>query len=149
MAHSAANSGPITLFDCMRACVIRLACVGLVPAVTGCVPLAHSSLVAPPASGQVVDVETLKPITHARVTRHIEVVDKTSDTTTDDTGSFSFPRRSKWFWLAGCRAASPIEYLVSAEGHRSFQTNLCGGGDFYRGTLPHELGRIPLPGTAQ
>ncbi len=133
----------------MRICVVFLAWVAALLAVTGCVPLAHSSLVAPPASGQVVDVQTLNPISHARVTRHIEAVDKTSNTTTDDTGSFSFPKRSKWFWLAGCRAANPIEYRVSAEGHKTFQTNLYGGGDFYRGTLPHDLGRIFLLRTTQ
>lgn len=132
----------------MRACGI-LACVALVVPLIGCVPLGHSSLVSPPASGQVVDGKTLKPVTHARITRHIEAVDKTSNTTTDDTGSFSFPKRSKWFWFAGCRAARPIEYSVLAEGYSPFQTNLYGGGDFYRGTVPHDLGRILLLRTTQ
>ncbi len=125
--------------------MIFVACVALLLPVTGCVPLGHSSLVAPPASGQVVDAETLKPIMRARVTRQIRAVDKASNTTTDDTGSFSFRKRSKWFWFAGCRAASPVEYRVSADDHRAFQTNLYGGGDFYRGTVPHDLGRILLP----
>ena len=133
----------------MRTFAILFACAGLVLPLTGCVPLAHSSLLAPPVSGQVLDVETLKPITRARVTRHIQAVDKTSNTTTDNSGSFSFPKRSKWFWLAGCRAAEPIEYRVSAQGHEAFQTNLYGGGDFYRGKLPQDLGRILLPRTAQ
>jgi len=127
--------------------IIAIACipyVALALSITGCVPIAHRSLVAPPALGQVVDLETLKPIAHASVTRHIDAVDKTSNTTTDDTGSFSLPKHSKWFWLAGCRAASPVEYRVSANGHTPFQTNLYGGGDFYRGTVPHDLGRILL-----
>ena len=46
--------------------------------------------------------------------------------------------------MGGCRAASPIEYAVSAKGYRPFQTNLYGGGDFYHGTLPHALGQIRL-----
>ena len=133
----------------MRTGAIFLTCFAFVLSVTGCVPLGHSSLVAPPASGQVVDLETLKPIIHAKVTRRIQAVNKTSNTTTDDAGSFSFPKRSKWFWLAGCRAASPIEYCVSAEGHSAFKTNVYGGGDFYRGTVPHDFGRILLPRAAQ
>ncbi len=89
-------------------------------------------------------METLTPITHATVTRHIEAVDKTSNTSTDDTGSFFFPKRSKFFWLAGCRAGRAIEYRVSAEGHQTFHTNLYGGGDFHRGTVPPDFGRIVL-----
>jgi hypothetical protein len=133
----------------MRAGVVLLATMAVLLPVTGCVPLAHRGLVAPPASGQVVDAETMKPITHAAVTRHIQAVDRVSTITTDDTGSFSFSKRSKWFCLAGCRAASPIEYRVSAQGHSAFQTNFYGGGDFYRGTVPHDLGRILLPRAAQ
>jgi hypothetical protein len=133
----------------MRACVISLVCVAVLLPVTGCVPLGHSSLVAPPASGQVVDADTLKPISHARVTRQTQAVDMTSIISTAEIGSFLFSKRSKWFWLAGCRAAGPIEYRVSAEGHKTFQTNTYGGGDFYRGTVPHELGRILLPASEQ
>jgi hypothetical protein len=136
-------------FDIMRAGVVFLAAAAVLLPVTGCVPLAHRSLVAPPASGQVFDEETMKPIPHATVTRRIQAVDRKSSITTDATGSFSFAKRSKWFWLAGCRAASPIEYRVSAQGHSAFQTNYYGGGDFYRGTVPHEFGRILLPKAAQ
>jgi hypothetical protein len=135
-------------FDCMRTGGLFL-CIALLLLVTGCVPLGHSSLVAPTASGQVLDLGTLKSITHAKITRRIQAVDKTSTITTDDMGSFSFPKRSKWFWFAGCRAASPVEYCVSADGYRDFQTNLYGGGDFHRGTVPHDLGRILLPRAAQ
>jgi hypothetical protein len=131
-------------FDCMRACTILVVGFTLVLTFTGCVPLAHRSLLAPPASGQAADMETLKPIAQASVVRHIEAVAPTSTAITDDKGSFHFEKNSRLLWLAGCRVARAIEYCVSAQGYTPFQTNLCGGGDFYRGTVPHDLGRILL-----
>ena len=132
-------------FDCMKARTILLACPAALLPFTGCVLLPHTSLVAPPASGQVLDKQTLKPIGHASVVRRIEGADKTFKTITDEGGSFQIAKSSQLVWLGGCRAANSIDYVVLAEGYRPFQTNMYGGGDFYRGTVPHDLGRILLP----
>lgn len=41
-------------------------------------------------------------------------------------------------------AANQIHYGIEAGGYRPFETNLYGGGSFYRGTLPHNLGVVLL-----
>jgi hypothetical protein len=110
---------------------------------TGCVIFPHGELVAPPASGQVMDSDGLQPVAQAKIVRHIEAFDRTRVVRSDEHGAFHFKKDSDLCWLLFvCYAASPIQYRVEADGYQPFTTNLYGGGSFSRGRQPHELGQI-------
>ena len=129
------------MFDCMKP---LLALVAL-PVMTGCVIFPHGEWVAPPASGQVVDSDDLRPVAQAKVARHVEAYDRTRVVRTDEHGTFDFKKDTDLRWLPFvCYAASPIKYRIEAEGYRSFTTNLHGGGSFSHGRQPHELGQVLL-----
>lgn len=111
----------------------------------GCVVFPRGELAAPPASGQVLDSDDLRPVAHAKVVRHIEAFDRTRAVRTDEHGSFDLKRDTDVRWLPFVGyAASLIQYRIEAEGYRPFTTNLYGGGSFSHGRQPHELGRILL-----
>ena len=118
--------------------------------VTGCVIFPHGELMAPPAQGKVVDSDTLEPLPHAEVVRRIERLDRKRVVFADADGEFSFKKDRDLGWLLMVDyAANRIEYLVKAGGYCSFETNLYGGGSFYRGTLPHDLGVVRLSKTSE
>jgi len=124
--------------------------LGLQTLLSGCVVFPHGELVAPQASGRVLDSETLQPVAHARVTRRIDSLNRTSATLTDDRGAFQFQKDSDLRWIPFvCYAANSIDYQIKAEGYRPFTINLHGGGSFYRGTLAHALGDLLVVRDAQ
>jgi hypothetical protein len=113
--------------------------------VAGCVIFPHGDLMAPPALGKVVDAETLDPLPGAKVVRRIEKLDRNRVTLTDAQGEFAFKRDRDVGWILMVDyAAQRIRYSVEARGYRPFETNLYGGGSFYRGTLTHDLGLVQL-----
>jgi len=112
---------------------------------TGCVIFPHGELMAPPAQGRAVDSGTLEPLRHARVVRRIERLDRERVAFTDAQGRFAFKQDRDLGWLLMVDyAANQIQYRIDAIGYRSFETNLYGGGSFYRGRQPHDLGIVPL-----
>lgn len=123
-----------------------VAVVGLLlTLLTGCVIFPHGDLVAPSARGRVLDSATLEPVARARVVRRIPRLDRARETCTDAEGQFAFKRDKDLGWvLMVDYAPHRIEYRVEAGGYRPFQTNLYGGGSFYRGTVPHDLGQVLL-----
>jgi hypothetical protein len=137
--------GPLSL-ECMRNLALAgwLLCAPLLCLGSGCVLFPQRGLVAPSASGEVLDSGTLKPVAGAVVVRQITVGDRATTSRTDESGFFQFERQKGLRWLTGCRAAGPIEYRIVAEGYAHFQTNLYGGGDFYGGSIPHNVGRVLL-----
>jgi hypothetical protein len=126
----------------MKPLVLLLALLLLI-SLTGCVIFPHGELIAPQASGQVVDSDDLRPVAHARVVRHIEAFNRTRVVRTDEHGTFDLKKDTDLRWLPFvCYAASPIQYRIEAEGYRAFATNLYGGGSFGHGGRSHELGKI-------
>jgi|SRR5690348_16739823 len=117
----------------------------LLPTLTGCVIFPHGELVAPPARGRVLDSETLEPVPHSKVVRRIGRLDRNRETFTDGQGDFVFKKDKDLKWLLMVDyAANQIHYRIEAGGYRPFETNLYGGGSFYRGTLPHDIGEVLL-----
>jgi hypothetical protein len=123
--------------------LMPLLALTLLTFVTGCVILPHGELVAPPASGQVLDSDGLRPVAQAKVVRRIEAFDRVHVTLTVGHGAFELKKDTDLRWLPFvCYATTSIEYRIEAAGYRTFMTNLYGGGSFGHGHLPHELGRI-------
>lgn len=117
----------------------------LVALLPGCVIFPHGELVAPSAQGRVLHSETQEPVVHAKVTRRIERFDRSRVTFTDEQGCFAFKKDKDLRWLLMVDyAANRIHYQIEAAGYQSFGTNLYGGGSFYPGTLPHDLGVVGL-----
>lgn len=124
---------------------VQLLAVSALMFQTGCVIFPHGGLVAPPASGQVMDSASLRPLAHAKVERHIQMVDRSRVVTTDPQGRFTLKKDTDLRWIPFvCYAASSIQYRITTEGYHPFTTNLLGGGSFYRGRQPHELGQVLL-----
>lgn len=123
-----------------------LIALGLLPTfLTGCVFFPHAELMAPPAQGRVLDSDTLEPVPKAKVVRRIERLDRDRVTFTDSNGAFTFKKDNDLGWLLMVDyAANQIHYRIDSIGYRVFQTNLYGGGSFYRGRLPHDLGVVLL-----
>lgn len=117
-------------------------------ALTGCVVFPHGELVAPPAQGRVVDAETREPVVESKVTRRIGRSDQRQITFTNRRGDFAFKKAQRLGWLLMVDyGPNQIHYRFEAAGYRSFETNLYGGGSFYRGTLSHDLGIVLLQRT--
>lgn len=111
----------------------------------GCVVFPHGELVAPAASGRVLDAQSLRPVRQARVTRRVDAWDRTCVTFTDDRGAFELRKDTDLRWIPFvCYAASAIRYRIDANGYSPFTTNRYGGGSFHRGRSLHDLGQVLL-----
>jgi hypothetical protein len=112
---------------------------------SGCIVFPHGELVAPLAHGRVVAGDTRSAISRARVVWRIENVKREAITVTDPAGEFAFKKKNRLGWLLMVDyAAREIHYRIVADGYRSFETNLHGGGSFSAGRRPHELGLVLL-----
>ncbi len=117
---------------------------------SGCVVFPHGELVAPPADGRVVAADTWTAISGARVVRRIDNVKREAITASDRDGYFAFKKKNRLGWLLMVEyAATGIHYRIAADGYRSYETNLFGGGTLYAGRRPHELGLVLLEPEAE